>query len=164
MAVDAQGAGMVRPYVEAAGATFATLVDETNSLGRLYGYRAVPNLYLIEPDGTVARRELGTFNIRAPADRAALERWAGGDGVSPAHPDGAEAGPGTEAAALFADGVGLYRRGRTDEALERWRRAAAIEPDNYNVRKQIWAVEHPERFYDGRVDYDWQREQIERGA
>ena len=64
--------------------------------------------------------------------------------------------------ALFQRGQELYRQGRVAEALEQWREAAALEPANWIVRKQIWAVEHPERFYDGAVDFDWQKEQIAR--
>ena len=48
--------------------------------------------------------------------------------------------------------------------MEQWREAAALEPTNWIIRKQIWAVEHPERFYDGAVDFDWQKEQIAREA
>jgi hypothetical protein len=44
-----------------------------------------------------------------------------------------------------------------------WREGVAIEPDNFNIRKQIWAIEHPDKFYDDKVDYAWQREQMERG-
>ena len=44
-----------------------------------------------------------------------------------------------------------------------WRQAVALEPDNYVVRKQIWAVEHLDKFYQGDVDYDWQREQMDQG-
>ena len=29
------------------------------------------------------------------------------------------------------------------------------------IRKQIWAVEHPERFYPA-IDWDWQKEQLAR--
>ena len=123
----------------------------------------MPNLYLIGAEGTIAYRELGTFNVRAPASRAALERWARTGRLDAPPAEGVEDGPGDEAAALFAEGAGLYRGGDVAGALDRWRRAAALEPDNYNVRKQIWAVEHPERFYDGRVDYDWQRERLEAG-
>ena len=38
-----------------------------------------------------------------------------------------------------------------------------LNPNNYLIRKQIWAVEHPERFYKGDVDYSWQKEQMARG-
>jgi hypothetical protein len=31
------------------------------------------------------------------------------------------------------------------------------------MRKQLWAIEHPDRFYDGDVDYDWQKVQVKEG-
>ena len=63
----------------------------------------------------------------------------------------------------FRRGLALYRAGSLDEAMAAWRDGVAIEPDNFNIRKQIWAVEHPERFYGDNVDYEWQREQMEKG-
>jgi len=49
-------------------------------------------------------------------------------------------------------------------ALLKWREGVALEPDNYLIRKQIWAVEHPEKFYSSdAVDSDWQREQLRKG-
>ena len=45
-----------------------------------------------------------------------------------------------------------------------WKKGRDLEPDNWVVRKQIWAVEHPERFYDGDVDSAWQKEQIQQGT
>jgi hypothetical protein len=38
-----------------------------------------------------------------------------------------------------------------------------LEPDNFVIRKQIWAVENPDRFYDGEIDTDWQGLQRELG-
>ena len=29
------------------------------------------------------------------------------------------------------------------------------------IHKQIWAVEHPDKFYEGNVDYGWQKTQLE---
>ena len=43
-----------------------------------------------------------------------------------------------------------------------WRRGRDLDPGNYLIRKQIWAVENPDKFYNGDVDYDWQREQTAR--
>ncbi len=68
-----------------------------------------------------------------------------------------------EAISFFRKGLELYRAGRVREAMAEWRRGVELAPDNYVIRKQIWAVEHPERFYRGQVDYGWQREQMERG-
>jgi len=47
--------------------------------------------------------------------------------------------------------------------MDAWREAVAIEPENWIIRKQIWAIEHPERFYAGEVDFDWQAAQITEG-
>ena len=77
-----------------------------------------------------------------------------GDGLGAGH---------SEANAIFRRGLALYREGRIGEALARWRQGLDLDPDNYLIRKQIWAVENPERFYEGDVDYDWQREQVARG-
>ena len=64
---------------------------------------------------------------------------------------------------LFHKGMSLYRLGQVDEALALWREGVALEPDTYVIRKQIWAVEHPDKFYDGAVDYGWQKEQMAKG-
>jgi tetratricopeptide (TPR) repeat protein len=63
--------------------------------------------------------------------------------------------------AAFALGSVLLRQGRRADGLRWWRRALALDPDNYAVRSQIWALEHPDRFYPA-VDADWQVEQLAR--
>lgn len=160
-----QGAGRARPYVDRAQATFTTLVDERNALGDLYGYRAVPNLYLIGSDGTIAYRELGTFNVREPGNRALIEHWARTGDVPGAERACAEeeGGGRAESNSRFAQGQRLYERGLIDEALGHWRAAVVMDPGNFNIRKQIWAIENPERFYADRVDYAWQQEQLDKG-
>ncbi|MEX0816928.1 MAG: tetratricopeptide repeat protein [Gaiellales bacterium] len=64
-----------------------------------------------------------------------------------------------EALELFARGVALYAAGDADEALALWRDALALDPDNFVVRSQIWALEHPDRFYPA-VDREWQELQL----
>jgi hypothetical protein len=44
-------------------------------------------------------------------------------------------------------------------ALEMWRRALALDPDNFLIRSQIWAAEKPERFWPV-VDREWQQAQL----
>jgi hypothetical protein len=53
----------------------------------------------------------------------------------------------------------LFCQGLRDEAILTWRRALAIDPENFVIRSQIWVVEHPERF-DPVVDCDWQEQQL----
>jgi tetratricopeptide (TPR) repeat protein len=67
----------------------------------------------------------------------------------------------TDWSARFALGTAQYQQDRTEEALASWRAALALDPPNFTVRKQIWMVEHPEKFYPT-IDFGWQKEQLER--
>jgi peroxiredoxin len=63
--------------------------------------------------------------------------------------------------ALFARGVAYFHEGKKEQTKLCWRRAFALEPTNWIIRKQIWALDAPERFYP-RIQYDWQNEQVRR--
>lgn len=66
-----------------------------------------------------------------------------------------------EAAARFQLGLVLLEGGKKEEAMAEWRKALALDPRNWIIHKQIWAVEHPDKFYEGGVDYGWQKAQLE---
>jgi tetratricopeptide (TPR) repeat protein len=61
--------------------------------------------------------------------------------------------------AAFGLGTALYQQGDVPVALRWWKIARQLDPQNFTVRKQIWMVEHPERFYPT-IDLDWQKEQL----
>ena len=151
--------------MERAGARFTTLIDQSNTLSDLYGFRAIPNGFLVDEQGTVRFSQLGGFDIRRRETVEVLERWLSGLDPAPARdePAGDLAAEHSKANALFREGQGQYRAGRTEEALALWRQGLKLNPGNYLIRKQIWAVENPERFYRGDVDYYWQQEQIAKG-
>lgn len=65
----------------------------------------------------------------------------------------------TDWSSRFGLGTAQYQQGRTTEALESWRAALALDPANFTVRKQIWMIEHPDKFYPT-IDFDWQKEQL----
>ena len=160
VAMDAQGAERARPYVEAAEATFKTVVDAQNQLGDLYGFKAIPNGFLIDAAGVVRYKRLSGVDVRRPETREVVENWAAGAELGAAEQAQAATGPSdAEAGALFREGLALYRVGDVVGAMALWRKGMEMDPDNYIIRKQIWAVENPERFYHGDVDYAWQREQ-----
>lgn len=52
-------------------------------------------------------------------------------------------------------------QGDRNKALAALKRAWAIAPENWIIRKQIWAVEHPDQFYPA-INTDWQKEQIKK--
>ena len=140
-------------------------MDERNLLGRTYGFKAIPNGYLVDESGVVRYKRLGGFDVRRADTAQVVERWCTGHDLDDSAAQPADStGEIDRVHALFLRGQELYRQGRVAEALAQWREAAALEPANWIVRKQIWAVEHPERFYDGAVDFDWQKQQIAREA
>ena len=50
--------------------------------------------------------------------------------------------------------------GQKDQALAALRQASALDPGNWIIHKQIWAIEHPEQFYPA-INTQWQKEQLE---
>ena len=166
VAMDVQGAEKARPYVERAKATFTTVVDEANLLGQLYGFKAIPNGLLIDEEGVLRYKRFGGFDILNPETAEIVNQWATAPLIEELARKVDEATVGSEheeAIAHFRVGLTLYREGKVQEAIAEWRKGVELEPENYVIRKQIWAVEHPERFYSDKVDYAWQREQMERG-
>ena len=63
----------------------------------------------------------------------------------------------------FTQGLVLLRQARTNDALAQFTRARDLDPGNWRIRKQIWALEHPDKFYGSEgIDWSWQKEQIAR--
>lgn len=69
----------------------------------------------------------------------------------------------TESSVPFVWGLVLLQRGQKDAALNKLKQARDVAPDNWRIRKQIWAIENPEKFYTGKSpDFGWQREQLKK--
>lgn len=63
----------------------------------------------------------------------------------------------------FTWGQLLLQRGEKEAALAKLKQARDLDPDNWRIRKQIWAIEHPDKFYTGRSpDFSWQKEELKR--
>ena len=182
MAVEVQGAEAARPWLARAGATFPTVVDAANLLGEALGYKVVPNGILLDEAGAIRFQKFGGFSVANAGDVETIEclltqppaggtsgtnatSAAGGAHQSAGGVTGAESARTASAAAqrvsALQRGLELLRRGDRDRALRAWREALAADPENYVIRKQIWAVEHPERFYPT-IDWAWQKEQLAR--
>lgn len=164
-AIDFQGGKAARPYVEKAAAQFTTVVDTENLLSSHFGFRAIPNMVFIDEAGIIRFIKFTGFDIRHETDRAFVTRFIESPNVEHLARD-SEQGTGFDdpiALVHFQTGMASYRRGDTSAALDVWREAVAMEPENWIIRKQIWAIAHPERFYAGDVDFDWQKDQIAEG-
>lgn len=88
----------------------------------------------------------------------ALLREGRADEAEAAFRKAAELDP-SDWAAPFALGTILHGRGENAAAVASWRLALANDPHNFTVRKQVWRVEHPEKFYP-QIDMAWQQEQL----
>lgn len=168
IALDAQGAQAARPWVEKAGGEYRALLDQHNALGKACGVKYVPVGIVVDEDGRLAR-PVGIVNIGDPDFRQQLSEWSEtgsiprawreieGEGALPA-PTADE----READARFQLAIVLLERGQRDEALAELRRAVRLDPQNWLIRKQMWALESPDAFYAGEVDYSWQKQQMEK--
>ncbi len=159
--MDVQGAPAASAFATPQQDSFPTLIDTDNTLGSLFGFRKVPNGVLVSADGEIEAVVRTDFDIRRPDTADLIERWLRGPVVSPADDDIAELSP--RAVGLFREAGRALRRGDRASAIESLREAARLDPDNYIIRKQLWAVENPDRFYEGAIDFDWQKEQLQAG-
>lgn len=67
------------------------------------------------------------------------------------------------AAIQFVWGMVLLNQKQKEAALARLKQARDLDPQNWRIRKQIWALERPEKFYTARQpDYAWQKEELAR--
>jgi tetratricopeptide (TPR) repeat protein len=68
-----------------------------------------------------------------------------------------------ESSIPFLWGLVLLHQNQREQALEKLRQACDLEPANWRVHKQIWAIEHPDKFYTGdSPDFGWQKEELAR--
>lgn len=149
-----------------ANADFVTLVDSENIFGTRYDLKAIPYGVMVDEAGRLVK---GPFNIDVADEkiRAMLEKWLSDPDynakllrdVKPLDALNVQTTP--EATARFQLGLVLLEIGKKEEAMAEWRKALALDPQNWIIHKQIWAVEHPDKFYESGVDYGWQKTQLE---
>jgi hypothetical protein len=163
IAIDLQGPEFPRPFHDKARAEFTTVVDAGTIVTRTFGVRAIPNGALIDENGILRYSLYGGFDIRNPATKKLVSGFLLNGEVTLT--DETEVKGAVDVASLdhFERGLELYGSGDLEGAAVIWRQGMELEPDHWNMRKQLWAIEHPDRFYDGKVDYDWQRIQVTEG-
>lgn len=75
IALDVEGAEIVRPFAEAHAMNYPILLDDGTVADRFGGVWALPTTYVINPDGQITQRVIGLFpvNEQRPALRAMLD-------------------------------------------------------------------------------------------
>ncbi len=165
VAIDLQGAERAGPWVEKAGASFPALVDREATLGAMFGLNYVPFSFLVDETGRMVRGPQPT-NVEDDSQRGEIVAWIekGSEQVNVgkrAKMAEAAAFADPETRLRFSRAALLLELGKARDATIQLRRALTRDPDNWLIHKQIWSIEHPERFYDGPVDFPWQRTQLE---
>ena len=168
IAQDAQGVDVVKPWVEKAGGTYRALIDQHNFIGKAYNLKYVPVGIIVDEAGRLVRN-VNSVNIQNENFRRELTEWITTETIPLVWlqddrqvisrnltPDESEAD------ARFQLAIVLLESGKKNEAIAELKRAFKLDPQNWIIRKQLWAIEHPEAFYEGDVDYGWQKKQMGR--
>ena len=156
----------MRPWHDAANADFITLVDSQNVFGTRYNLKAIPYGVMIDEAGRMVKAPFNV-DVKDQETLTMLEKWISDPGYNAVLlRDIQQLGERvpqtvTEATARFQLGLVLLEGGKKQEAMAEWWKALALDPQNWIIHKQIWAVEHPDKFYEGDVDYGWQKIQLE---
>ena len=204
VAMDAGGIPACKPFYEGAKAAYARLVDPKNALSEAFGFKVIPNGFLIDEAGVVRAMKVGGFEVSSPSTIRMVEEFlslprTGPGAPAPSAPTleelkgrfesdptpesrlvyarallgenrAKDALPHLESAsnelpkswpAQFALGSCLLALDRKAEAVPQLRKALKLDPENYVIRKQIWLIEHPEKFHPT-IDWGWQREQLKK--
>ena len=174
VAADMGGADLARPWLERAGATFPTLLDAENILGRLYDYKVIPNAFFINEEGILVGKWISFYPDR-PECAAAVDAFRAGT-LEPFErlpaPAAGTPTPVRESAGLspverklyetrIRLGTALRAAGKDEEAATEWHKALMMDPGNFVLRKQVWMLRNPDKFYP-EIDYPWQQAQLAR--
>ena len=166
VSVDLQGTERTKTWVDKSGSSYTTAIDAEAVVAAMFEVRYVPFSVLIDEEGRVVRGAR-PVDVSRDEHRAEIASWIEGKDVLPSEGNPMKARESTvsadpEARLRFSRGALLQKRGLHGEAVVQLYRALALDPSNWIIHKQIWAIRHPDRFYDGGVDFDWQREQLAR--
>lgn len=160
VAADVQGPDVVRPWTDGAAATFTTLIDTRGELTGRLGLKAVPLILAFE-DGLLVQ-PASSIDVLDDAHADAVRAWASGHTEQialPALPNRTRSRDTELAAAWLSVARFAIEEGRLDDAVAALERGFQHDPDNRLIRKQRWALNEPDRFYAGDIDFAWQAEQ-----
>jgi hypothetical protein len=158
--MDAAAPEQARRFYADAKVTFARAIDRSDGLWETLDFQVVPNGVFLDENGVVRYAKFGGFEARVAEDVSAIERLLAA-GPAPAPPTVAALPPSTPSPARqwFQRGLEALQKGDKAAAAQHWRQALQADPKNFVIRKQIWALEHPEQFYP-KINFEWQRRQL----
>jgi tetratricopeptide (TPR) repeat protein len=164
IAQDTGGARDAGPWITREHLDYTVLIDEQHAVTQRYGLVNVPTAVWINEQGRIVRpgevayvddRYKAFHHIDAAPYLEAIRDWAqNGDRsryvfseaemkqrLKTANPERAQAD------AEFALAEYLYKKGYGAEAIAHFKEAQRLAPDNWNYKRQAWALSDAERDY-----------------
>jgi hypothetical protein len=153
IACDAQGVDLPMRYLSRAKATYEMWIDATCLLVRRWKLKRVSALVLLDehdvvlavgegPDGPFLRQVENLLSKPPDPNPPPVPKVDTQD---------------TKIEFLVQQCTNYLTRKRVDDAVGFLKQALALAPENQVLPKQIWALRHPEKFYEGPIDKEWQR-------
>lgn len=165
IAADAKGRAGAEAFIEAAGQTHPSLLDERLQVAELYDVRNVPSGFWIDEMGRMVRahdpiyaqrrsRETGEVTLNSEY-LDAVRDWVANGANSEFLMDAqrlesrlpALDADDVQAAAEFRLGTYLAQHGHTTDAVAHFKRAHALRPENWTYKRQAWNLGDIERDY-----------------
>jgi tetratricopeptide (TPR) repeat protein len=164
VAQDTGGAKDAGPWITAAKPEYTALIDERQIVTQRYGMVNVPTAVWIDEQGRIVRPNEVAFiddryksftNMESAPYIDAIRDWAANgeksiyvldktDLKARLKPHGEER---ARADAEFALGEYLYKQGKSVDAIPHFKEAQRLDPDNWNYKRQAWALSDADRDY-----------------
>lgn len=155
IACDAQGVDLPMKYLSAVRATYEMWIDANCVLVRRWKLKDVGYVILLdENDVVLMTAGKAEAEVLAQVKKLLPKEPAKNPPAAP-KPDTKD----TRVEFLVQLCTNYLTRKRIDDAVGFLKQALAIDPENKVLPKQIWALQHPEKFYSGPIDKDWQKQQ-----
>lgn len=142
-------------YLRQARASYEMWIDATCTLARRWALKRVSVWVLLDEEGCVVA-------AGDHPDEAAFGQIEELLPTPPARrnvPEPRVETKNTQVEILMQSCTNFLSRKRTGDAVGALKKALALDPQNRVIPKQVWVLEHPEKFYNGAIDKDWQKEQ-----
>jgi tetratricopeptide (TPR) repeat protein len=164
VAQDTGGAKDAAPWITAAKPEYTVLIDDKHIITQLYNMVNVPTAVWINEQGRIVRpnevayvdnRYKAMHGIAAEPYLDAIRDWAENGDRSPFALSETELRDQMKpqdasramADAEFALAEYLYKQGYGVEAIPHFKEAQRLAPDNWNYKRQAWALSDAERDY-----------------
>jgi len=164
VAQDTGGAKDAGPWITAAKPEYTALIDEKQIVTQKYGMVNVPTGVWIDEQGRIVRPNEVAFiddrfksftNMESANYIDAIRDWAarGAKSVYALSEDELKArlrpvnDDRLTADAEFALGEFLFKQGKGADAIPYFKEAQRLDPDNWNYKRQAWALSDADRDY-----------------